>query len=348
VLCLAPALPVLVPRGTAWFVVHFFPPALAPAARAIRFEHMLADAATGGLIVLALAAVTGLATTGRLGRTGAARAAAAIVAADLLRAGAGINPMADASFFRVAPEMTRIVAEAKPVRLHACDPVRSRAYWTARAQRPTSHEIFTFVAMRDSLIPHYNVGPHVATALGEDLTGLVPLGRTLQGLSCRNLDALVPRLREGAVTHVTSLDPLVSPELTPVATYTSPALAPASVHVYALAEPLHRFALLGSAGSVVPVVEGTDTLTLEVTAAAPASVLVRDGYGGGWRARLDGRPLPIMEHEGRHRRMDVPAGTHRLEMRYRPPGWSRSLWACALAAVVLAWLALGGRSARAA
>ena len=344
VLCLAPALPALVPRGTTWFVAHFFPTAMAPAARAVRLEHMLADAASGGLIALALAAVTGLAAIGRLGGTGAAGAMAAIVVADLLRAGAGINPMADASFFRVAPEMTRLTAEAKPVRLHACDPMRSRAYWSARAQRPRSHEIFTFVAMRDGLIPHYNVGPHVATALGEDLTGLVPLGRTLEGLSCRNLDALVPRLREAAVTHVTSLDPLDSLDLVPVAAFTSPALAPAAVHVYTLRDPLPRFALLGSAGSVVPVIEGTDTLALEVTAEAPASVLVRDGYGPGWRARLDGRPVPIVEHERRHRRLDVPAGTHRLEMRYRPPGWSRSLGVCAAAAVVLAWLALGRRS----
>jgi hypothetical protein len=343
-LCLAPALPVLAPRGTAWFLAHFFPQALGPAARALRLDHMLADAAGGGLMTLALAAVAGLAAIGRLGGAGAAGAAAAIVAADLLRAGAGINPMADPSFFRVAPEVARLMAEAKPVRLHACDPMRSRAYWTARARRPTSHEVFTFVAMRDSLIPHYNVGAHVATALGEDTTGLVPLGRTLQGRSCRQLDALVPRLRDAAVTHLTSLDPLDSPDLAPLATYSSPALAPAVVHVYALRDPRPRFALLGSSGSVVPLDESTDTLAIDVDADAPASVLVRDGYGAGWRATLDGQPVAISEHEGRHRRVAVPAGPHRLQLRYRPPGWSASLWTCAAGAVLLAWLVLAGRS----
>ncbi len=338
-LTIAPALPMLVPRGTAWFLAHFFPPALSPAGRAARLDHMLGDAAVGGLLALAVGAVAAVAATGRASGSRCAAAAAGLVAADLLRAGAGLNPMVDASFFRVAPEVLRIMEAARPVRLHACDPMRSRAYWSARGQRPASHEVLTFAAMRDSLVPHYNVGAHVATALGEDTTGLVPLGRTLRGLSCQKLDALLPRLREGAVTHVASLDPLESAELVPVAAHTSPAIAPAAVHVYALRDPLPRLSLLGSTGTVVPIEERTDALTLSVESTVDSELLVRDGYGAGWRATLDGRPVAIAEHEGRHRRVSVPAGTHRLEMRYRPPGFSASLVVSALAAGAVVWLA---------
>ena len=343
-LTLAPALPWMLPGGTAWFLGHFFPSALSTGARAALLDHMLGDAARGGVIALALAAIAWLATNGRLRGPSAALGACALVAADLLRAGAGINGMVDASFFRVAPEMTQLMDRLHPVRLHTCDPFRSRAYWAARAARPAQHDAFTFAVMRDSLAPHYNVGPRVATALGEDLTGLVPLGRVLGTLSCQRFEGLAPRLREAAVTHVASLDPLDSPELEPLAEYTSPALAPASVHVYALRDPLPRLALLGSAGTITPVVERADALTLEVDAASPAQVLVRDGFGAGWTASIDGAPVRIEEHEGRHRRVAVPAGSHRLEMRYRPPGWSASLVVLAAAALCVGVLALPSRA----
>ena len=342
-LALAPALPALLPSGTAWFLEHFFPQTLAQATRARLLDHMLQSAAQAGLIALALFVVAGLAAIGRLGGGKAAAAAAALLAVDLLRAGAGLNPMVDARFFEVAPEMTKLMHAARPVRLHTCDPFRSQAYWSARAARPRSHETFTFLAMRDSLTPHFNVGAHVATALGEDLTGLVPLGRTPGPLSCRQLDTMIPRLREAAVTHVASLDPLDSPQLMPLATYSAPTLAPAGVHVYSLRDPQPRFSVEGAEGSVRLQRERSDELALEVTSSAPARLLVRDGFGSGWRGTLDGRPAAIAEHEGRHRTVELPAGRHQVEMRYRPPGWSASLALAAAAAAAIAWLVFSRR-----
>jgi hypothetical protein len=197
--------------------------------------------------------------------------------------------------------------------------------------------------MRDSLFPHFNLPEKVATALGEDLTGLVPLGRTSAGYSCADFDAMAPRLREAAVTHVASLEPLTTAQLAPLASFSSPPLEPATVYVYALRDPLPRLSLQGAAGSVRLLAERTDSLTLESTSAADAEVLVRDGFGAGWRATVDGRPVPIVEHEGRHRRVAVTAGTHRIEMRYRPPGLPAGLIASALsaAAVLLLFLRPG-------
>jgi hypothetical protein len=243
--------------------------------------------------------------------------------------------MVDVRLFQAAPETTRLLADLKPVRLHSCDPFRSTAYWSGRAARPNRHVVFTFLVMRDSVFPHFNVRERIATALGEDLTGLVPSGRTAEGLSCAAFDGMADRLREAAVTHVASLEPLASAHLQLLAAFTSPALDPATVHVYAVRDPLPRFALLGAPGTVRVLEERSDALSLEVTAVANAEVLVRDGFSAGWKATVAGRPVRIIEHERRHRRIAVPAGTHRIEMRYRPPGLGLGLIASALSTAVV-------------
>jgi hypothetical protein len=337
-LVLAPALPALVPRVLAWFHAGL-PDGVSAAAAAATAHHVLADAALGGSLVLGVAALAVLARSGRLPGSRAAIGAAALVTADLLRTGAGLNPMIDVRLFQTAPEMERLVEALQPVRVHTCDPFRSPAYWAARGAQPTRHVVFTFLAMRDSLFPYFNMGRHLPSALGEDLIGLVPRGRTVEGFACGRFEGMADRLREAAVTHVLSLEPLTSPELEPLSTFSSPALAPAVVHVYALRDPRPRFAPTAG-GSARLVTESTGALTLDVATPADGALLVRDGFGAGWSATLDGRPVPIAEHEGRHRLLAMPAGAHRVEMRYRPPGLVFGLAAAALAAAVLLVLCL--------
>ena len=145
------------------------------------------------------------------------------------------------------------------------------------------------------------------------------------------------------MTHVSSLEPLTSAQLEPLASFTSPVLDPATVHVYALRDPRPRFALLGGAGSVRVLEERSDALALEVTAPADAEVLVRDGFAPGWSATVGGRPVRILEHERRHRRVAVPAGTHRLEMRYQPPGLALGVTASVVSAAAVLILFVGWR-----
>lgn len=57
---------------------------------------------------------------------------------------------------------------------------------------------------------------------------------------------------------------------------------------------------------------------------ACAGVLVlSDNWFPGWKATLDGHPVPILVADGALRAVAVPAGTHRVEMRYSPAsiGW---------------------------
>jgi uncharacterized membrane protein YfhO len=67
------------------------------------------------------------------------------------------------------------------------------------------------------------------------------------------------------------------------------------------------------------VAERADRLRLEATLNAPGYVVVLDGYAPGWRARVDGRDVPVLQANVAFRAVAVPAGTHRIELVYRPP-----------------------------
>jgi len=62
-------------------------------------------------------------------------------------------------------------------------------------------------------------------------------------------------------------------------------------------------------------------LEIAVTSTAPALLVVNDTMLAGWSATLDGAPVPIVEVNGLVRGVWLPsAGTHRVTMRYLPPG----------------------------
>jgi len=61
----------------------------------------------------------------------------------------------------------------------------------------------------------------------------------------------------------------------------------------------------------------------------------------GWQVRADGRPLPARRDLGALLAADIPAGTERIELAYRPPGF---LAGCLLAAAALALAVFRGRA----
>ncbi|HET6899065.1 MAG TPA: hypothetical protein VFK70_11985, partial [Vicinamibacteria bacterium] len=76
-LLLAPALPMVLPRAAAWFVAHFFPPAMGATVRAANFAELVRDAAAGGGLAVAAAAVAWAVRSGRV----AARMGAVLIVA---------------------------------------------------------------------------------------------------------------------------------------------------------------------------------------------------------------------------------------------------------------------------
>lgn len=348
-LVLAPALPRITPPGTAWFLLHFFPTGLDAAGRGRLFDGITADAALGGGVGVALGLLCLGSWSGREGGARLALLAVGLVGGDLLRTGAGLNPMIQPGFFRQAAAVDAALAAVRPARVHTCEPTASAAYWRGRAARPERHELFTFAAARDTLVPQSNLLPRVATALSQDTTSLVPVERVPPpNLSCARLDEAAPLLRDAGVSHLVSLDALTSPLLTQVAAAGSAALAPEIVYFYALSGARDRVSV-EPGGTAAIVRDETDHVTLEVDAPAAGRLVVRDGWSAGWTARVAGAPAPIERHGGRHRAVAVPAGRSVVEMDYAAPGWRRGLgvMAAALLALALLLAAEGRRYGRA-
>jgi hypothetical protein len=120
-------------------------------------------------------------------------------------------------------------------------------------------------------------------------------------------------------------------------------------HVVALAnDPGAQGEYPGSRSCTIRWVEDSpDRLALETEAPAPAFLVIADTHFPGWRAWLDGDPVPIRRVNQLLRGVALPGGRHRLAMRYEPEGWRVALpvtrgamlvWVIAAAA----WLIPGG------
>jgi hypothetical protein len=338
-LVLLPPLPRLLPAATAAFARAFFPPAFTADARAATLARVLADAATGGAVALGVAAVALLTLRASLAHARAAWMVAAFVAADLLRTGAGLNPMVTAAFFQPSPALEARLPTLRQGRVFTCSLDESPAYLAGRAARGADHEAWTFALLLETLTPAFNVPLRVPTALSPDLTMLVPGDRVFSPAeaSCRDLDAILPRLREAAVHSVLSVDPLRHPDLVADGVLAPERVSPLVVRVYRLRDPRPRVEVLRH-GRVVEAAFGANAVSFAVEADRPGEVLLRDGWAPGWSARVDGQPTALGT-SGRHRSFTVAAGRHHVEMAYRPRGFSLALAASVLGLVAAAALA---------
>jgi len=338
-LAAAPLVPAVAAGPAASFAAAFFPPGFPPETRATLLARVLTDAATGGAAALAVAAVASMALRSALAPRRAAILVIALVAADLLRAGSGLNPMVTARFYQPSPELASRLGSLRAGRVFTCSVEESPLYLDARMARGADHEAWSFALLLETLTPSFNVPFDVATALSPDLTMAVPEERTLSPAeaSCRDLDSILPRLREAAVQSVLAVDPLVHPELEPDGVLAPGRIAPLAVRVYRLRDPRPRVEASGTA-RVVEAAFGANEVSLAVEAGRPEEVLLRDGWAPGWTARVDGEPA-VLRPSGRHRSVAVPAGSHRVKMAYRPPALGAALAASVLALAAAAVLA---------
>lgn len=120
----------------------------------------------------------------------------------------------------------------------------------------------------------------------------------------------------------------------------------ARIIVYA-ADPAAAGVYPGSDACVITwVADDPDYIALDVAADSAAFVVLADTHFPGWTASIDGRDVPLHRVNQLARGIAVPAGSHRVEMRYIPEGWrqgvavTRSLlvaWLLALGAAAVAW-----------
>jgi hypothetical protein len=318
-----------------YLLSRFFPPELPWRAREAAAAAIVRDAAVGGVFAAGASLVAFLGGRRLVAPRLASWLIAASLAGDLLRAGAGLNPMVSPAFFRPsesAREIARAVIEAGG-RLFTLDAGYSPAYYAARAAR-TDHEAWSFAVLQETLVPNFNLELGVPTALSLDQTMLVPEALVLppEDASPRALPRVLPRLRAAAVSHVVSVEPLDQPELEPLAVFASARVAPLRLHLYRLRETLPRFELSGP-GRVLKLVDHPGRLRLEVEAEGPSRLRLREAWARGWVARVDGRPVGLERDEGIHRALEVPAGRHQVELVYEPP-WLQAGLAITLASAL--------------
>jgi hypothetical protein len=92
---------------------------------------------------------------------------------------------------------------------------------------------------------------------------------------------------------------------------------------------------------------GRERVVVDTAASRSALLVLTDAWFPGWKARVDGRDVPVERVDYLIRGVRVPAGAHRVELRFDPASW-RAGWItslCALA-VVLAAAGVGWRRAR--
>lgn len=241
-LAAGPWLPSLFGRATAWFAAGFFPPEYPWPLRLECLSGVLRDAAAGGGVALCAAALAALVLQRRLHPRLASASVATLVAADLLRAGAGLNPMVDDSFFRLSPEMSSWASafRARGARVFTCEPELEPAFLRIRQALPLGQDAWTFAAMTETLVPAHNVEAGVETAMSRDRTMAVPTERTLAAseVGCRSFADIEQRLRRAGVSHVLSVVPLSSASLRLLDVVAPARVAPLRVYVYALEAPL--------------------------------------------------------------------------------------------------------------
>ena len=345
-LAAAPGIPSAFPGFTRWFVGGFFPPAFPLALRLDRLRLILDDASRGGVVAVAAGLLAALVVARRLAPPRASFALAALISLDLLRTGAGLNPMVTSSFYELSPEMRREAAPLREGRTFTCDPEQSLAYDRARAARGDDHEVWTFFTSMETLTPSFSMRVPVRTALSLDLTMLVPVSRllTFQEGGCRDFARIVDRVRAAGVSHVLSLDPITHPDLRLRNVVAPPRIAPLVVHVYELERPLPLREVFG--GRVLSLDDRPGRIEMEVEAPAPTAVVVRDAYAPGWSAAVNGFPVPVRLEAGRHCAVPVPGGRSRVLLTYESPRIRAGLLISLLAGATTAALAFLPLAAR--
>ncbi|HLH22801.1 MAG TPA: YfhO family protein [Chloroflexota bacterium] len=91
----------------------------------------------------------------------------------------------------------------------------------------------------------------------------------------------------------------------------------------------------GAGGDSVRVVErAAERWTLETSAAAERLLVLTDAFFPGWEAAIDNQPAPLVRADYLFQGLYVPAGTHRVELRYRPHSLTIGLLVSLAAALV--------------
>jgi len=325
--------PQIAPAFTSWFMKGFLPASVDEGRQALVAGFITLDAATSGIVAVFIGLLCLVTARGLMAPSRAVIVIAALVAADLIRAGAGLNPSVAADFYRLSPEMAAQVDLMKRTdeRVFTCYPESSQGYWQGRRARGGQHEAFTMAAMLETLTPDFNVSFGVRSALSIDRTMLVPTRRVLSPelAGCADLPRIIPALREAGVTRVISLDPLTDPNLRLLAEAAPRRITPAVIHIYALDGAPSRFSRM------VTVTEDTpNRLAFTTMSDGSSTVTIRDPHAEGWIASVNGATQIVQRTTDGFRAVSLSSGSNQVRMTFEPPALRRSFGTSCLALII--------------
>jgi hypothetical protein len=101
----------------------------------------------------------------------------------------------------------------------------------------------------------------------------------------------------------------------------------------------------GSAGRVTRTRWGTDTVGVDVDARRAGLLVISQAWFPGWRGEVDGKPSPVVRTDGLVTGVPVAPGRHRVELRYRPPGFRVGMVISLATLIALLAATVGGRLA---
>jgi uncharacterized membrane protein YfhO len=85
---------------------------------------------------------------------------------------------------------------------------------------------------------------------------------------------------------------------------------------------------------------------LSVEARGRSIIAINQTWDGGWRARLDDRPVPLLRADVALSALVVPAGAHRIALEYHDRWIDAGALVSTLAALILLALVIAGGRAR--
>jgi hypothetical protein len=112
--------------------------------------------------------------------------------------------------------------------------------------------------------------------------------------------------------------------------------SPPDPHRQALIEAPPDVPLVAGAGSVRYRRPGPSHIVLDAKMKKAGVIVVSEGWDPGWRAAIDGVNTPVYPCDIALMGFQVPSGTHRVDLVFRPQSWSLAvaLWLSGLVAVV--------------
>jgi hypothetical protein len=307
----------------------------------------------------ALALVAGLACW-RGGRLTALAAAAAV--ADLVVAGAPLDPSAPPSFYTLRAPLRAQVEQARGE-----GPFRWFSYGAAVAT-PLSWRADLVAANRDrplfeievqSLAPRTQELVDLEGAFDEDRTGFAPRGSTLAAGERRpsRFREVLPRLRSANVRWVLAYERLPEDLVRARAEIAQPEVRE-PLRLYEIADPLPRVSWVADLGwpsaggpsadgaaDVSLAYERIDAHTLRLRASTPPGfIVVRDRFDPGWRARDEGGEVALVPLGAESWALRTPGGSRTITARFAPAWRAPALALAGLGALLTVVLAARPRA----